>query len=265
MAHDMQPSMTRRTTLKRKRGPVTMTNIQDRLNKLEETIREEKKMFLGYPCNAAFDYSELYKFLSYPLNNIGDPYLASNYHLNTHEFELEVLEIFEDLTQANKGETWGYVTNGGTEGNHYGLFLARELYPEGIVYYSQEAHYSIGKVLRCLRLPSIMVRSNKDGTIDCEDLKENLRLNRTKPPIICTNIGTTMKGAVDDISTIQSIFEELAISKKYLHADCALSGMILPLLKETPAWNFSHGVDSLSISGHKMIGSPLPCGIVLAK
>ena len=242
-----------------------MTDIQDRLNKLEETISQEKKMFLGYPCNAAFDYSELYRFLSYPLNNIGDPYLASNYHLNTHEFELEVLEIFEELTQANKGETWGYVTNGGTEGNHYGLFLARELHPEGIVYYSQEAHYSIGKVLRCLRLPSIMVRSNKDGTIDCEDLKENLRLNRTKPPIICANIGTTMKGAVDDIEAIQSIFEELAINKKYLHADCALSGMILPFLKDTPAWNFSHGVDSLSISGHKMIGSPLPYGIVLAK
>ena len=242
-----------------------MTDIQDRLNKLEETISQEKKMFLGYPCNAAFDYSELYRFLSYPLNNIGDPYLDSNYHLNTHEFELEVLEIFEELTQANKGETWGYVTNGGTEGNHYGLFLARELHPEGIVYYSQEAHYSIGKVLRCLRLPSIMVRSNKDGTIDCEDLKENLRLNRTKPPIICANIGTTMKGAVDDIEAIQSIFEELAINKKYLHADCALSGMILPFLKDTPAWNFSHGVDSLSISGHKMIGSPLPCGIVLAK
>ncbi len=78
-----------------------MANIQDRLNKLEETIREEKKLFLDYPCNAAFNYSELYRFLSYPLNNIGDSYLASNYHLNTHEFELEVLEIYEDLTQAN--------------------------------------------------------------------------------------------------------------------------------------------------------------------
>lgn len=242
-----------------------MTNIHDRLSKLEETIKKEEELFLGYPCNAAFDYSELYRFLSYPLNNIGDPYLASNYHLNTHEFELEVLDIFEQLTQAEKGETWGYITNGGTEGNHYGLFLARELHPDGIVYYSQEAHYSIGKILRCLRLPSIMVRSNKDGTIDCEDLKENLRLNRTKPPIICANIGTTMKGAVDDISAIQSIFQELAISKKYLHADCALSGMILPFLDNTPAWNFRDGVDSLSISGHKMVGSPVPCGIVLAK
>ena len=265
MAHNKQSLVAAMTTLKLKDRPDRMADIHDRLNEFEEIISQERKMFLGYPCNAAFDYSELYKFLSYPLNNIGDPYLASNYHLNTHEFELEVLEIFEELTQADKGETWGYVTNGGTEGNHYGLFLARELHPDGIVYYSQEAHYSIGKVLRCLRLPSIMVRSQKDGTIDCEDLKENLRLNRTKPPIICANIGTTMKGAVDDIKAIQAIFEELAISKKYLHADCALSGMILPFLKESPAWNFSHGVDSLSISGHKMIGSPLPCGIVLAK
>ena len=35
-------------------------------------------------------------------------------------------------------ETWGYCTNGGTEGNMYGLFLAREIYPKGIVYYFKD-------------------------------------------------------------------------------------------------------------------------------
>ena len=252
------------TTLKLKDRPDRMADIHDRLNEFEEIISQEKKMFLGYPCNAAFDYSELYKFLSYPLNNIGDPYLASNYHLNTHEFELEVLEIFEELTQANKGETWGYVTNGGTEGNHYGLFLARELHPDGIVYYSQKHIIPSARFCAACASPASWCAPKRQHN-RLRRSKENLRLNRTKPPIICANIGTTMKGAVDDIKAIQAIFEELAISKKYLHADCALSGMILPFLKESPAWNFSHGVDSLSISGHKMIGSPLPCGIVLAK
>jgi histidine decarboxylase len=31
-----------------------------------------------------------------------------------------------------------------------------------------------------------------------------------------------------------------------------------------PAWDFAVGTDSLSISGHKFIGSPFPCGIALA-
>ncbi len=242
-----------------------LDSIQARLDELEDYLIAEKDRLIGYPCNADFNYEALYRFLAYPINNIGDPYIPSNYHLNTHDFELEVLKFFEDLTQAPKGETWGYVTNGGTEGNHYGLFLAREILPNGIVYYSQETHYSVGKILRCLNLPSIMIHSNPDGTIDLNDLRESLRLNRTSPPIICANVGTTMKGAVDDIHGINAIFQDLAIPRKYLHADCALSGMILPFIENAPAWNFAHGVDSLSISGHKMIGSPIPCGVVLAK
>ena len=242
-----------------------LDSIQSTLNDLEEQLIAEKENFIGYPCNSDFNYEALYRFLTYPINNIGDPYIPSNYHLNTHCFELEVLKFFEELTQAPENNSWGYVTNGGTEGNHYGLFLAREILPDGIVYYSQETHYSVGKILRCLNLPSIMIRSNPDGTIDLNDLRESLRLNRTSPPIFCANVGTTMKGAVDDIAGISAICQDLAIPRKYLHADCALSGMILPFVENPPAWNFAHGVDSLSISGHKMIGSPIPCGIVLAK
>jgi len=238
---------------------------QARLDALKQMLEHESAHFLGYPCNRNFDYSALNRFLAFPINNVGDPYVASNYHLQTHAFEREVLAIFEQLTEAPVGETWGYVTNGGTEGNHYGLFLARELYPSGVVYYSQDAHYSIGKVLRCLGLPSIMVRSRPDGSMDIDDLRETLRIHRNVPPIICATIGTTMKGAVDDIATIRGLFDEFALERHYVHADAALSGMILPFVENPPAWNFAAGIDSIAISGHKMIGSPIPCGVVLAK
>jgi histidine decarboxylase len=238
---------------------------EDRLETLYKALQQESEQFLGYPCNGIFDYSPLYRFLKFPLNNVGDPYLPSNYHLNTHAFECEVLSIFEKLTQAPAGMTWGYVTNGGTEGNHYGLFLARELFPDGIVYYSQDAHYSIDKILRCLNLPSIMIRSKPDGQMDLEDLRETLRIHRAVPAIVCATVGTTMKGAVDDIAGIRQIFQDLALSRHYLHADAALGGMILPFIENPPDWNFAAGIDSIAISGHKMIGSPIPCGIVLAK
>jgi histidine decarboxylase len=238
---------------------------RQKLDRFYQDIQSYAKRFIGYPCNGLFDYSPLFRFLQYPLNNIGDPYLPSSYRLNTHEFECEVLEIFQTLTEAPTGSTWGYVTNGGTEGNHYGLFLARELLPGGMVYYSQDAHYSIDKILRCLNLRSIMIRSHSDGRMDLEDLRETLRIHRDVPPIICATIGTTMKGAVDDIAGIQTIFTDLAIHRHYIHADAALGGMMLPFVDNPPPWNFKTGIDSIAISGHKMVGSPIPCGVVLAK
>lgn len=238
---------------------------QERLDQFDARMRVETDRFLGYPCNAGFDYRPLDRFLRYPLNNVGDPFVPSNYHPNTHEFEREVLAEFADLTHAPPGSTWGYVTSGGTEGNHYGLFLARELLPEGVVYYSEDTHYSVSKILRVLHARSIMIRSQADGRIDLEDLRATLRIHRDVPPIVVLNIGTTMKGAVDDVPGVRQILEDLAIPRAYLHADAALHGMILPFVANPQPWDFAAGVDSLAISGHKFIGAPMPCGVVLAK
>jgi len=236
-----------------------------RLDRLFESFQKETERFLGYPVNADFDYSPLFRFLQFSINNVGDPYVPVNYHINTHEFEREVLAQFFALTDAPPDSTWGYCTNGGTEGNMYGLFLARELQPEGLVYYSEDTHYSVNKILRCLHLRNIMIKSRWDGAIDLDDLRETIRIHRDVPPIIFANIGTTMKGACDDIAGINRIFDELAIHRRYVHADAALSGMILPFVPDPPKWNFAAGVDSLSISGHKMVGAPMPCGVALAR
>ena len=238
---------------------------QQRLDDLYETMRDEAETFIGYPCNAIFDYSPLFRFLGFPLNNVGDPFVPSNFHLNTHRFECEVLEVFRELTHAPADSFWGYVTSGGTEGNIYGIFLGRELFPEGLVYYSEDTHYSVNKILRCLHVRNIMIKSQPDGTIDLEDLRETIRIHRDVPPIIFANVGTTMKGAVDDLDGIHRILDDLAIPNHYIHADAALSGMILPFVDDPQPWDFRAGLDSIAISGHKMIGSPLPCGVVVAK
>jgi histidine decarboxylase len=41
--------------------------------------------------------------------------------------------------------------------------------------------------------------------------------------------------------------------------------MILPFVDDPPPWHFGAGADSISISGHKMIGSPLPCGVAMVR
>ena len=169
------------------------------------------------------------------------------------------------MTGAAADSFWGYVTNGGTEGNMYGIFLGRELFPEGLVYYSEDTHYSVSKILRCLHVRNIMIKSLPDGRIDLDDLRETIKIHRDVPPIIFANIGTTIKGAVDDLDGIRQILDDLAVPQHYIHADAALSGMILPFVDDPQPWDFAAGVDSIAISGHKMIGSPIPCGVALAK
>ncbi len=235
------------------------------LDALYERVKSESKTFVGYPCTAIFDYSELFRFLEFPINNVGDPYAPSTYRVNTKDIEQEVLAWFAELTHADSGSFWGYVTNGGSEGNLYGLYLARELMPDCMVYYSEDTHYSVSKNLRMLKMPNIMIRSQPNGEIDYEDLRETLRIHRQTPPIIMANIGTTMKEAVDDIPRIRAMLREMAIHVYYIHCDAALDGMILPFVENAPQWDFAQGIDSLAISGHKFIGSPIPCGIALAK
>ena len=241
------------------------TQTQKRLDALLKEFEELSAQQVGYPCNHDFDYSELWPFLQYSANNIGDPFHGSGFSINTHEVEYEVINTFADMMHLSRDQAWGYVTSGGTEGNMYGLFLGREIFPDGVVYFSQDTHYSVVKIMRVLKARNIMIRSQDNGEIDYDDLYETIRINRDSPVIFMANIGTTMKGAVDDVTRVQAILKDLAVTNSYIHADAALSGMILPFVEEPQPYGFDAGFDSVSISGHKMIGSPLPCGIALTK
>ena len=219
----------------------------------------------GYPVNQEFDYSALYPLLGFAANNVGDPFGHSRYRSNTHGTEREVVRTIAELVRLPADEAWGYVTAGGTEGNMYGIYVGREMLREPIAYFSQDTHYSVLKILHVLNIRNIMIRSQENGEIDYDDLRESIRINRDTPALIVANIGTTMKGAVDDLDRIRSITEELALPRSYIHADAALSGMILPFVDDPQPFGFDSGIDSIAISGHKLIGSPLPCGVVVTK
>ena len=245
--------------------PKLSADDQRKLDDLHARFTGLRRFYVGYPCNEDFDYSALLPFFEFAINNVGDPFGGSNIPLNTHEFEREVVADFAEFTHAPKDGWWGYVTSGGTEGNMYGLYVARELFPEGICYFSEDTHYSVAKVLRLQHTRNIMLKSQPNGELDYADLRETLRIHRDVPPIIFANIGTTMKGAVDNLATIRAVLDDLAITNAYIHADAALSGMILPFVENPQPWDFAAGADSIAISGHKMLGSPLPCGVVLAR
>ena len=241
------------------------SDTRERLDSLLRDIRSATQRQIGYPGNQIFDYSPLLPFLEYSLNNIGDPFHDSNYQSNTHGIEREVITRFADLMRIDPDEAWGYVTSGGTEGNLYGLYLAREMYPNGIFYFSEETHYSVLKNVRLLNARYIMIKRQENGEIDYQDLNEMIQVNRDLPVVIIATIGTTMRGAVDDIERIKEILRDLAVPDTYIHADAALSGMILPFVEDPQPYGFDAGINSISVSGHKLIGTPLPCGVVLTR
>lgn len=237
--------------------------MEEKLKALYEKIKTRSANYIGYPAATDYDYSELYPFLNYSINNVGDPYIQAN-DMNSKEMEREVVSFYADFFNAPMDNHWGYVTNGGSEGNLYGLYLARELYPNGIVYYSEATHYSIQKNIHLLNMDSIVIRSQPSGEMDYDDLGETLQLNRHRSVIILANIGTTMTEAKDHVPTILSILKKYAIKSSYIHSDAALAGSYLPLLG-VHDFDFAHGADSIAVSGHKFFGSPITNGLVLVK
>lgn len=242
-------------------------NDQNKLDAFWAYCVKNQYFNIGYPESADFDYTNLERFLRFSINNCGDWGEYCNYLLNSFDFEKEVMEYFADLFKIPFEQSWGYVTNGGTEGNMFGCYLGREIFPDGTLYYSKDTHYSVAKIVKLLRIKSQVVESLPSGEIDYDDLMKKIADDKEAHPIIFANIGTTVRGAIDDIAEIQKRLKAAGIKREdyYLHADAALSGMILPFVDDAQPFTFADGIDSIGVSGHKMIGSPIPCGIVVAK
>jgi histidine decarboxylase len=250
------------------------TALQQRLVLIDAALAEltahldlDRTTNIGFPSTFDIDYTRLWPMFNYVLNNVGDPFRPSAYPANTKSFEREVIHTFADLLRLPGDDRWGYVTTGGTEGTEWGLLMARTLYPNAVTFYSASSHYSVPKLTLKLAMPSIAIRTDARGQLDYDDLNAVLCQHRDRPVIVLASIGTTMTEAIDDVARIRAILAEVPIRRTYIHADAALSGLPLALLPpdRRPSFDLADGADSLSISGHKFLGSPFPCGVVLAR
>lgn len=231
---------------------------------LKLKLKNSLETYLGYPCNTSYDYSPVIDFLNYHINNVGDPFQSSTYKSNTKNIEKEVLGFFADLWGIKKDKIWGYVTNGGTEGNLQGLYIGRES-AQGkpcVLLTSQDSHYSIIKIAKLLCLNCILIETGDNGEIDYHDFEKQLIIHKDKFIIINANLGTTLKGGMDNTTEIYRILKKHHKEKEsYIHMDGALSGFYLPFLEKDLF--FKAHINSLVISGHKFMGTPFPCGIFI--
>lgn len=243
------------------------TDETDILKAYDNLLKSRSSVHFGYPYNLMYNHEELYQFMKYSINNLGDPFVTSNYGVHSRQFECSVIDFFADLWNIGKGDYWGYVTTCGTEGNLHGILLARECHPDGILYSSKETHYSIFKAARYYRMDAKAIPTLPMGEIDYDILAAEIEKNRDRPVIINVNIGTTVKGAVDNLDRILRILNNLNIPRErfHIHCDGALFAMMMPFVDFAPEVSFRKPIDSIAVSGHKMLGCPMPCGVALAR
>ncbi|KAI3912822.1 hypothetical protein MKX01_004892 [Papaver californicum] len=90
--------------------------------------------------------------LHFCINNCGNPFTETIYGIHSRQFEMGVLDWFARLWGIAKEEYWGYVTTSGTEGNFHGILVGRELFPDGILYTSDDSHNSIFRAAQMYRM-----------------------------------------------------------------------------------------------------------------
>jgi glutamate/tyrosine decarboxylase-like PLP-dependent enzyme len=54
-------------------------------------------------------------------------------------------------------------------------------------------------------------------------------------------------------------------SRFFIHCDGALFGMMIPFVRRAPMVTFAKPIGSVSVSGHKFVGAPVPCGVVMTR
>lgn len=224
----------------------------DALERVEHRLRTAHANHLGYPYNLAGAADVPPRFGNYLINNLGDPYAGSHYASEVCDLEREAVDWLMELWGCEDREAyWGSVGASGTEGNLWALYLAREAFPDAIVVYPREAHYSIPKAARILRIGTQVVDCLPNGEISLIDLRRVLLRLRSAFAIVALTCGTTVKGAHDDIAGVLDVLDDAGFPphRRYVHVDGALNGMVLPFLEGVPDGlqpSFRHGVSSIS-------------------
>ena len=260
---------------------LSIKKAQDYLDK-NKILRE--RMF-GYPANLTED-SAVTKYLrkkenELPLtNNCGDPFDSGNYLMDSKEYEIAILnKLFEHFGLDLSKKPWGYITTGGSESNKWGIYNGLRKFPEGRVYYSDSAHYSVPKAVKLgfdksdnditlIKHTNIQAKNNSEK-IDTDmllfEIRKNWDINK-EPAIILLTLGTTKTGAVDDIELISKTLKSENIPH-YIHLDAALYGGIAKNQINAPTVpNIEYlGVDSVSVSLHKYFGNHDVKSVVISK
>jgi histidine decarboxylase len=196
---------------------------------------------------------------------------GDDFREHTGPYERAVRELFAELVDAPWGAA-ARVTACDGEGIRLGLATAREHMRHAPVYASDNAHAGVAQAAAALGLELATIPSLPDGTMDANALRRAVLARNAaysivpglEPgAIVVATCGTATTGAVDDVVALRRA--AAAAGAVHVHTDASYGGLIAAHAPSAPNWSFTHGADSVSISAHRVLGLPLPWGIVFSR
>ena len=244
-----------------------------KLDEWTQIWKEGQQTYFGYPVNQESALQDFYEWYvrtgmdRVNLNNAGDPMTNKPWSMSTQAFEKEVIEFFTPLYGFDKDDVWGIVTHSGTDGNNHGIYFgANDLFNRTgkmpIVYVSDEAHYSNMRICDLQNLEVKLIKSDPMGRMIPEELET--ALDTTRPALMVYAMGSTFKGAIDDMQALNEVLAKHPSMAVYRHVDAALFGGYLPFTKHQKMVSSKDmHFESIAISGHKFFGIDSPSGLFL--
>ncbi|WP_333766940.1 pyridoxal-dependent decarboxylase [Streptomyces sp. IBSBF 2435] len=177
-------------------------------------------------------------------------------------FERAVVDFCTDLALGDGRRTRGFVTAGGSEGLLVGLRAGRDALPGAPLYVSAAAHHEARGHARRLGMDVIVVPAGTDGTTDADALRL-LTAERPGGAVVLASIGgaSAGEGGDDDLAVIRAA--ATPAGPVHIHVDAAHAGLLAPFAPHPVLWDLRDGADSLSFTAHRLLGLPVPCGVVL--
>lgn len=183
----------------------------------------------------------------------------------TAGMERETVAALAEMVGFN--QHLGHLTSSGTIANLEALWVARSLHPDASIAFSEQSHYTHGRMCEVLGVRGIPIASDSRGRMSLEDLAT--KLNSNAIGTVVATLGTTGLGAIDPVHELVELGRRRGFR---VHVDAAYGGFYrllatadggtAPLVEAAPFLAVA-GADSLVIDPHKHGLQPYGCGCVL--
>ncbi|WP_299113334.1 aminotransferase class V-fold PLP-dependent enzyme [uncultured Winogradskyella sp.] len=241
---------------------------------IERTPKTASKSFFNQLFGGRIGKAALGDLLAVMLNNSMYTYKVAGPQVG---IEKEIIDNICRLSgyPENSG---GTLAAGGSMTNLMALLMARDSkFPEirtnGIsqkitLYTSEASHYSASKnaVLTGIGRNQVrFIKTNNRGEMSASHLESVIKNDIKegyKPFFVNATAGTTVLGAFDDIKSISEVCKTYSL---WLHVDGAYCGSVIFSKTYKHLVNGLDFSDSFSLNGHKMLGTPLGCSIIITK
>lgn len=248
-----------------------MNNISI-INNLYKNFKKKQSYYIGVQHSQKIKYSNIInKFNTIHINNIADPFFPPDVDIdpNTYFFERKCIETYGKWIGISPKNIWGICTNSGSESCLYGIIYANKYFnnTKPYVIIAKESHYIFKRYCNLLKLNLILCDVNEYDEIDINAFKNIIINNKNlfikNGLIIVLTMATTIKGGYDNLLEINKVMDSEYKNDYYLHLDACLGGLILPFLDNNPINYKKNKFNSISVSGHKMLGTPYPTGMFI--